>query len=305
MNCPKCGAAQDAGGEECSACGIVFARWQPREFKRPPTSTTTPVERSDRSGGIPTTFIIVGLVFVVILGLIWTRHIRSAREKANSVDLLNEINNAGEKTRRQLREEAAAIRQAQARAMTARAATTQMLPTDLDETAVRELIERCRYFQERVTVDVPKNFQTNLYSLMVDRYPALPAAVVEHFVELDPPFEIAGASRRLPNPAQPGDTINVKLAPLTIAKVDVSDSTDTYHFGLGRRRIDAITGMQMMSESSVSVSFNWKYDQNAGASLSPEGDSRTGGARLQRVSSGWVVTQAWRNTHSTAQGICQ
>src|SRR2546423_137478 len=145
MECPKCGAAQEAGREECSACGIVFSRWQPRQVRRP-TLSSTPVEPPSSSGGrIPMPFILIGVV-VVIFGLMWTKHVREQRAKFNPDDMLNEINNKGSNLRRQLREEQAAIARAQNRAAMTAAAVTPKLPADLDEDRIKTLLEECGYF---------------------------------------------------------------------------------------------------------------------------------------------------------------
>ena len=212
MECPKCGATQDPEREECAACGIVFARWQPRQVRRP-TLSSTPVEPRPSGGGIPMPFIIIGVVFVVIFGLMWTKHIRESRAKFNPDDMLNEINNKGTNLRRQLREEQASIQRAQNRAAMTAAAITPKLPSDLDEDRIKTLIGECSYFRDSVTVDIPKTLQANIYRLTLDHYPAISMAAVEHLIEFDPPFNPGAASHQLPNPAYPGETINVKLTP--------------------------------------------------------------------------------------------
>ena len=100
------------------------------------------------------------------------------------------------------------------------------------------MIEACSFFQERIKVDVPRQFQAGLYSLTLQNYPAMTAAIAEHLIEFDPPsFNSAMNARYLPNPANPCDTITVKVTPAAYSKVDVSEDPTAYHFGLGRRRI--------------------------------------------------------------------
>src|SRR4029077_6238946 len=156
-----------------SACGIVFARWQPRETRRP-TLSSTPVETPAPSAGIPVPFLIVAAFLVIVGGLIWTKHHQAARASVNPDEILNEINNKGSNLRRQLREEQVAIHRAQARAAMTAEAIKPQLPTDLDESRITDLIQSCTYFSDRVSVDVPKKFQANAYRIILGRYPALP-----------------------------------------------------------------------------------------------------------------------------------
>jgi len=136
-------------------------------------------------------------------------------------------------------------------------------------------------------------------------YPAIPMAAVEHLIEFDPPsFDFREASRHLPNPAQPGETVTVKVLPGASSKVDVSEDASVYHFGLGRRRIE-ITRAEATTESTATVTFKWGFDNNAGANLSPERSHRTGGADLQRGTDGWHVVRTWRMDWNEATGICE
>ena len=122
---------------------------------------------------------------------------------AKGDDILNEINVAGLKKRAQMQQEGATARRAEARATLVSGEAHPSYPSDLDEAAVRKIIEGCSYFQDRVTVEIPKQFQVNMYSWILDRYPSLPAAALEHLIEFDPPFDIEHAGHRVPNPAQP------------------------------------------------------------------------------------------------------
>lgn len=305
MECPKCGAIQDAGREECSACGIVFSRWQPRQPRRP-TLSSTPVDPPAPSSSFPLPLVFVGIFIVVVLGMVWTNHHKAARANVNPDDILNEINNKGSNLRRQLREEQAAIHRAQARAAMTSEAVTPKLPADLDEVQITGLIQSCNYFSDRITVDVPKKFQVNIYGFTLRDYPALPMAAVEHLIEFDPPsFNPTDAKRYAPNPAYPGDWVTVKIVPYAYSKVDVSEDDNVYHFGLGRRRI-SITRATPTSESAVSVAFTWGFDNNAGASLAPEREDRNGAAEIQKTASGWSLMRMWRNSRTGSTNIpCQ
>ena len=303
MNCPKCGAVQDAAREDCSSCGIIFARWQERPRRTAPGFTPTPPESPQTSTGVPPSVVIAGAVIVLIFGLVWTSHSRATREKAKGDDILNEINVAGLKKRAQMQQEGATARRAEARATLVSGEAHPSYPSDLDEAAVRKIIEGCSYFQDRVTVEIPKQFQVNMYSWILDRYPSLPAAALEHLIEFDPPFDSEHAGHRVPNPAQPGDTIKINLAPFTHRKIDVTDTADAYQFVLGRRRIDTMTSISRTSDSTVAILFNWKYEDGEGNAL--DRAERSCGANLQRTSNGWAATQVWRNTRSASQAICQ
>jgi len=305
MNCPKCGAAQSAGREDCSACGIVFARWQPRAPRKPTLSA--PVEPEEKTLKIPVPFIIVAFFFVIVGGLIWTKHSKEARAKMNPDDILNDINNKGTALRNDLRKTVDANVRAQnraaAEAAAKAAAINSKLPDDLDETRIASLIERCSYFEERVTVDIPKKFQVNIFGFTIHDYPAITRAAVDHLIEFDPPsFNPSAAARYLPNPAQPGETVTVKLTSDANKKVDVTEDEKVYHFGLGRRRLE-ITRAGRMTDSTAFANFKWGFDNDGGANLAPEGTQRTGGADLQRGPGGWSVLRMWQTVWNGSNGI--
>ena len=297
MQCTKCGAEQAAGREECSACGIVFARWQPRAPRKPTLST--PLDAPEQRPGIPVPFIIVGLFFLVVGGFIWTRHHQEARASINPDDVLNEINNKGATLRRQLREEQTAIRRAQNRAaMTSAAINEPKLPSDIDESKIQTLIEQCSYFQEQVQVDIPKEFHANLAALTVKSYPALGIAAAQHFVEFDPPsFSLSNAARYLPDPTRPGDTIKVNVVTFAYSKADIVDEGNVYRFGLGRRHVE-ITRITPYGESQLTVALHWTFDRDAAADLAPEKEVRSGSANLKRTADGWTRTEVYRQTRS-------
>ena len=300
MECPKCGAAQDAGREECSVCGVVFARWQPRAPRK--QTLSTPVEPHDEPPKIPIPFVIVAVFFMIVGGLIWTKHVREARAKGNPDDILNDINNKGATLRRQLQESQEAIHRAQSRAAATATAINTQFPADLDESRMIDLIQSCNYFSDRVSVDIPRKFYANVYAITLQNYPAISMAAAQHLIEFDPPSFNPRTAEGLPNPAQPGPEITVKIAPDAYAKVEVSEDADAYHFGLGRRRIE-ITTVQTTSESTATATFKWGYEKNDGASLAPEKRDRSGGAELQRTANGWTVVRIWRNYFNGSTGM--
>ena len=302
MKCPKCGVEQNATRQECSNCGIVFARYQPNQVRRS-TLTQTPVEPPESSRKIPVPFLIVAVFFVIVFGLIWTRHSREQRSKASADDLLNDINNKGAALREDLRKSQDARIRAQRRAAMAAAANAPKpeLPADLDTERIKNFIDQCRYFSDVVTVDVPKQFHEGIYGLTLDQYPALPIAGIDKLVEFDPPFNVSQAGKYR-DPANAGRLINVKVSSDAYSKVDVHEDNDVYHFGLGRRRVE-ITQVVPEPESGVTAIFKWDFDQSGGARLAPERQDRAGAVRLRRTDGVWRIEGIWRNVFNGSVSI--
>src|SRR5687767_9595710 len=74
MTCPKCGAASEEGRVECSACGIIFARWRPAEPKLLRAEPKQlPVEPRGSSTAIEwrNPLVISIAVVLVLCGLMW------------------------------------------------------------------------------------------------------------------------------------------------------------------------------------------------------------------------------------------
>jgi len=284
MECPKCGAPQDAGREECSACGIVFARWQSRAPRIPALST--PVQPEEPARRIPLPFIIVAVFFVIAGGLIWTRHQKEARARTNPDAMINDINNKEAALRSQLRD-------VQSRAAMTAGASNTRLPANLDESRITDLIQQCSYFSERVTVQIPKTFNGSTFN----DFPAISIAAAQHLIEFDPPFD--------PNSPQPGQAIAVKVLSSAYSSVDFSEDASVYHFGLGRRRVE-ITQAQETSSGIVTVAFRWNFENKEGAALGPERNDRSGGAEIQRTPNGWAAVKIWRNSNNGPASIdCQ
>lgn len=112
MDCPKCSTPQADDHVECASCGIVFARWREIQDRARLASTPSPMMTgSERASGltIPLPVIFVVLVAIFTLGTAWTVHSKRARASSTgSMDnLLNEINQKGIETRRNLAADAA------------------------------------------------------------------------------------------------------------------------------------------------------------------------------------------------------
>jgi hypothetical protein len=302
MNCPKCGAAQQASREECASCGVIFSRWQPRTTR--PGQVPNPVDVDESSTGIPTWAVVAGVVLFVVFGLWWTkRHnekVANANLQAAGDAQLDEINQKGNQARARLAQEAAnAQRLESERASRPRQAAP--LPSDLDENAVRMMIQNCSHFQERVTVKIPKTFDRNQYRFVNHSYPAFLAAESEHLIEFDPPLHPAPGS--LPDSGPVSDTINVRIVPFAYSKVEVIDAGETYEFGLGRRVLENFSYLEPQSDSAVIAGFKWKYEQTSGNALGPE-SSHDGGADLKRTGSGWEARRIWVATQDASRTVC-
>lgn len=289
MDCPKCGAANADGSEECASCGIIFARWQARPV-RTFSGQQQPLVEPEKTTTLPPWMVFAALAIVLVVGLVWTGRQRAARAKLNPDDILNDINVKGMAQRNRLAQEAAKAR-AQALAAQMAAAPKTELPDDVNEAAVIALLEQCSFFQQPVTVPVPKEFRSSSYRSVNAIYPALDAATREQLVEINPPVETSS----------PNDTIHVWLTNYAGSKVDVADGGDgTYRFGVGRRRIVSIAPVATApaSDKELSISFDWKYERPVGLAIAPDGVAHKGWANLQRGAGGWTLTGAWADTPS-------
>ena len=90
MLCPKCGATQADDRADCASCGIVFARWKPREQRLVAPAPATPEKQP-----IPLPFIVAGAVLLILAGLVWNKHRQAVRASQPSTDeMINALNNA-------------------------------------------------------------------------------------------------------------------------------------------------------------------------------------------------------------------
>jgi hypothetical protein len=287
MDCPKCGAAQEDGREECVACGIIFARWLDRQ-QFPPVAPPNPVETVHTGPSISRPALIAGVIAFVLFGVIWTAWRRSAREKPPAADILDQINQDEVRQRQHPGEEAG-------QPLPGQTTAPSTFPSDLGEPAVRDLIERCAYFEQKVTIEIPKTFERSQYASMADRYPALAASAKEHLIEFEPAIDTDSASPARSALAKPTDTITVRLTAPAYSKVDIVDRGDSYEFGIGRRRIDSITTARWPSVSEGSVGFHWSYEKKTVNDLAGDRRDRSCGASMQRTTAGWAIAQVWIN----------
>jgi hypothetical protein len=177
--------------------------------------------------------------------------------------------------------------------MTARAS-----PDDLSDDEIRQLIEECGYFQENLTVRLPKSV---LPGMMRWEDPRLILAVNMGLLELDPPFDASDAARYLPNPTNPGQASTVRLGPNS--SVAISDLGDAFHVDLGRRRVEELKGVQR-SADKIGLSYRWTVEEPTLLYLAPDHEELWGGAELRRTADGWKA-RVWRNTSRSALILCR
>jgi len=288
VNCPKCGVATAAGAEECAACGIVFSRWRERPL-RPSLSDTPlpavpppPVEQQR----VPMPLIIAGAIVFIVIGVIWTAHRRSVRAsgKDDMTAMLDDINTKGQVERDRIRNEVEtgyrAAEHDQAVAAAAAAKAARQLPPTITEAALRELIEQDAFFQESVVTLVPKVFDARNYASVVRQYPAIPGALREQLIEVDPPFD---PKVRRPTDAQ----IEVHVPSTAFYKVAmIRDRGDSYEIDVGRR-LDTLT-IESAGDFKIEAAFLYTYEHPVGATLLPDVKTR-GHVSLTRGADGWRV----------------
>src|SRR5687768_14104544 len=103
MECPKCAAVQADGSVECTACGVVFARYFEAQ-ERAMLTRSQPLVVEEETTTIPRSAIIVAVIVVLAFGLFWTAKRRDSRENAKdeATAMLDDINMKGIKARQQL-----------------------------------------------------------------------------------------------------------------------------------------------------------------------------------------------------------
>ncbi|HJT18782.1 MAG TPA: hypothetical protein VJ853_15400, partial [Thermoanaerobaculia bacterium] len=226
---------------------------------------------------------------LAVVGFLWTKHVRDTRPKSNGIDAtINEINNSGSKLRSDLQNRGSRGGVVHASALPA----ASRLPSDLDESKMRDIIESCSFFQNDLGVDIPKHVQAGAY-LNLSSSNAMATALRDHLIEFDPPID-----SNLPY----GQPVNVIVTQFASAKVLVSDNGGSYRFGLGKRHVQ-ITGAHQ-SGSTVNATFTWTLDQNDAADLAPEGLNPSGGADFQHSANGWTLTRAWQKSGGSIRYIC-
>lgn len=280
MVCPKCGTVQADGRQECSKCGIFFARWRPR------TQTTTPLPPEPDVNRVPVSIVAVIAVVLILLGFAWTKHHRDARTAAPTMDnMLDSINNQqlSKARERQARLTAEAERRAQATSPRLDPSQPIIAP-GLDAGMARGIIEQCSYFNQRIVVALPKSFSASLWQWNTEHYPALAAAISYHLVEVDR-----------------GSTVTVKLtAPAVLI---APETADEYHLDLGRRRVETVTASEVR-DTYVNVTITWSFENPEGASLAPERGERAGTAELVRLGNAWSLRRVSRINRGELVTVC-
>jgi len=290
LECPKCGAAREPGREECSSCGIIFARWQGRA-PRPTQPQVTPLP-AEVAKPLPLWVIVVAATALVVFGALWIRHRRAAPQLTDT-DILNEINNRGQQQRDRLKQERNSARAAQMRETMARtprtaaASVTAGYPPGLSESSVRTMIEECGFFQERRSFDIPRRFARNESGSVMNRFPALGAAMRAQLVDFDPPLGPP------PDPATPNDPITVRITPAAYSELEVMDrGGDTIQLGTGRRRLDSVWMTSTPSDVRATVAFTWNYEMSAGTKVAGDAADRSGTADFTKTDGGWKLGAA-------------
>ena len=223
-------------------------------------------------------YMAIGVVVVVLFGMIWTRHHRATRKELNADDMLNKINNERierDNARTARVREAALERQRAAGNPAVWTPKYPDLPSDLDEQTVKTAIETCGFFREPVIVMLPRQFRANLYDFETHQYPALPIAIREGLVQLDPPFDPNNDS------GDPHRMITVLVPSLSTSEVG-----DDYRVDLGYRRVETVHA-KTVAANSVGLEVIWTVQASNAADLLPEGEARTGNAYVQRLDNRW------------------
>ena len=270
MDCPKCGEANQDGRDECSSCGVIFSRWQPRQ-PRIPITRPRAADPDPKRAGVPW-LLLAGAAVIVVFGVMWTMHRRAARGSANLDDQLNAINaKAIERQRRQ-------------RATEPKSAAPVRYPAPLPpelESAARFALERCAWFSEPISFEVPKEFKKASYQEMVRKDPMIGALVRLHFIALDP---------SLAN-AMPDDTIEARLTTQVRGAMQVTEGSDWYRFDVGRRRLGELRANTNPTDSRMLVGFDWTFE-NAIADELTDLKGRSGYGTLYTEGSAWKVAEA-------------
>lgn len=281
MNCPKCGAVNQEGRAECSACGVVFARWRPPEPK-PAVAAVGPPRAAATSASSPINiWVVVPLAATVLFfGMLFA----SPGRRSES---------AGEATQ---------AAQASAGGAPARGEETVSGSTgSIRDDELRQLIEGCDFFQERLVVRIPKSVSPGILRL-VDGHAGVVLAANMGIVEFDPPFDASSAARHLPNPANPGAASTVRLGP-NASGVPITDLGGEFQIDLGRRRVESLSGIQRSPEK-IGLSYRWTVENPSVLNFAPDQFHRYGGADIRWTDGRWVTRRVWLNTDSGARMLC-
>jgi hypothetical protein len=283
MDCPKCGAPNEAAREECVSCGVIFARWQQRKERTPAVPRPAPAPEPPKTAGLPPWMLVALVIGIALFGALWTARHRAARAQENPDDLINAINVKGIEQQHQL--------QAQEK-RSPRPVYPAPLPPEL-EGPVRLALERCTWFTGPITFEVPKQFKRVSYEQMVKNDPMIAGVIRLHFIELKPALY----------DAMPNDTIDARLTFQVRGAMQVSEGAGWYRFEVGRHRLDALRATSAPTESRLRLAFDWSFE-NAIADELYGFKGRTGSATLDLNGSAWNVVDASIRTSQAPQQIC-
>src|SRR5262249_41088322 len=151
---------------------------------------------------------------------------------------------------------------------------------------VRQALERCTFFSEPITFEVPKQFRRVSYNEMGKKDPMIAGVVRLHFIQLRPPLYSAMYDNTMIN-AFP--TTNVRGA------MQVTEGIDGYRFDVGRRRLGALRATTAPTPLQVRVAFDWSFESTIADELT-DFKARGGNATLDLDGSAWKVVDASTST---------
>ncbi|MGZ8709909.1 MAG: hypothetical protein ACXW28_06770 [Thermoanaerobaculia bacterium] len=277
MDCPKCGASQDDGREDCISCGIVFRRFreaQERAMLARRSTQDIPLESSSGQGLTASRAVLFLVVFLLLVfGGLWTKSRRDARAnrdlRKEGMSMLDDINRKAVKERQRLEEEAE-------RANKIAAAMSEIpkpvkRPIGMDEADATRLIEQCSGFRERASIKFPRVYQEGLdYS---GTYPRLAEALRLRIVEKS----ADGTATLWPGPGVGG--------------IEILNQGDEYEIDLGFRRVQEITALSG-GVDRANADFRWMWQGRVAAETLLTDDTYTGIAELVKNEGSWRVLHA-------------
>lgn len=162
-------------------------------------------------------------------------------------------------------------------------------PPGLSESDVWTMLERCSFFQETKTFDIPRSFEQEAYEVIAFRYPALLIAEKRGLVVVD-------------RPRKRSEPITVTVTPIAYSTVNVDEEREMIHFNAGRRRIDTLWVVQRQSDSEASIGFTWKYEKPEGLELDGS-PAHAGAVIVQRDGNEWTVARGAAADIDTRGGL--
>lgn len=253
---------QPDGRTECLSCGVIFARWQPTRHSTQERRITraVPIEKSSK---LPWPWIAIGLAFLMTLGLIGINRVSSKAGISHN------------------RPERVAMPHREAQALPVSAVPPirdrASYPPGLSEADLRAMLERCSFFQESKTFDIPRSFEQEAYEVVAFRYPALLIAEKRGLIVVD-------------RPRKRTEPITVTVTPIAYSTVNVDEEREMIHFSAGQRRIDTVWVVQSPSDSEANIGFTWTYERPEGLELDGS-PAHAGAVIVQRDGKAWGVAR--------------